>query len=142
MSADPSDPSIVSIVPANDAPRPHGSRGQGRKPGVPNKNTVTTRFLIDQIVMGQMANIDRALRDLLEGKPPVIDAVTKQVISRGVAPNPAAYMNALANLLDFNLPRLTRVEVKDDRAPVDVEIPKEATQEEAAQAYLRLVQGG
>jgi hypothetical protein len=141
VSADPSDRSIVSVV-ESPAERVRNPNGAGRPKGSPNRTTATMRYLLDQIVAGHMHNIDRALNDVLRGTPAVYDAGTGKLLVRGTAPNPAGYVDRMTNIMDFNLPRLSRVEVKDDRAPLAaIEIPEGATQEDAQQAYLAYVKG-
>jgi hypothetical protein len=134
------DPSIVAIVesPTETERKKHPG---GRPKGQPNRATVTMRYLLEQIVAGQMVNVDQALRDILNGRPADIDAKTGVVVMKGVAPNPMGFTTALTNIMDFSLPRLTRVEVKDDRSPPDdITISATASPEEAQQAYLKLVQ--
>lgn len=130
------DPSVVSVVEKADETPPR--KKAGRPPGMPNRATVTMRFMIEQVLTNQMHNADRACSDILNGRPPVIDAVTGAVLVKGVAPNPVGWVAAIASLADFTLPRLTRIEVKDERLPIDVEISAEATPEEAQRAYLLL----
>jgi hypothetical protein len=147
MSADPSDPSIVSIV---DDPtktpfkhKPHrvgdGTPGPGRPQGSTNRTTQTMRFMMEQIVAGELANVQAALHGLLNGVPPTLDAVTGKIVSKGSPPDLRAYMAGWTSLVDFTMPRLTRVEVKDERVPVQAEVPEGATQEDAQAVYLRLV---
>jgi hypothetical protein len=128
-----------------DAPTPvkrPSYNPNGRPKGTPNRNTATMRFMIEQIIAGQTANVDQALRDILNGRPPVIDATTGQLLVKGVAPNPVGFMAAYTGLADFSLPRLSRVEVKAESLVSDeIEIPAGASQEEAQRAYLRLVSG-
>lgn len=141
MSLDPLDSTVVSIVPSTQRVG-DGTAGPGRPKGSRNKTGETTRFWLAQIVEGEMINVHKALRDVLQGTPPMYDALTGKQVRAGVPPNPAAYIKALTDLTDFCLPRLTRVEVKDERVPLaEVDIPKDATQEDAALAYLTLVKG-
>jgi len=143
MSSPPLDPdrSIVAIVEAaaSSSPRVDG-RGPGRPKGQPNRATATMRFLLEQAMQNQLLNIDKALSGILFGIPVMRDADTGALVTPGVAPNPTAWVKAVTDIADFCLPRLTRVEVKDDRAPLaSVEIPDGATQEQAAQAYLTML---
>lgn len=136
------DQSIVAVVESAAETAERKKHPGGRPKGVPNRNTATMRFMLDQIVAGQMANVDQALRDILNGRPPLIDLKTNAVLVKGVPPNPLGFMAALTSVMDFNLPRLTRVEVKNDGASADdIEISATATPEEAQRAYLLLVAG-
>jgi hypothetical protein len=136
------DPSIVAVVESAEEQAERKKHPGGRPKGSTNRNTAIMRFMLDQIVAGQLHNVDKALRDLLQGRPPVRDAATGQIIDPGCRGNPSAYLNAFIGLLDFNLPRLTRVEVKDDRSTgEDIVILATASPEEAQQAYMRLTQG-
>lgn len=143
MSADPSDPSIVSIVPSSGVDSrgcANGKPGPGRPKGTSNKHTTMMRFMLEQIVAGQLHNVDKALNDTLHGTPELRDAMDPRVIiKRAVPPNPKAYLDAMVGIVDFTLPRLTRVEVKDDRAPPAEDLPEGATLEDAERAYMGLV---
>src|SRR5271156_4527987 len=132
------DPSVVAVVEKSGEKPKHPG---GRPRGTPNRMTTTMRYLLEQIVANQIVNVDQARNDILNGRPALYDAVTGAMLIKGVAPNPMGYTVALGNIMDFSLPRLTRVEVKEDRTSTeDIEISATATAEEAQRAYLRLVQ--
>jgi hypothetical protein len=139
------DPSLVAIVENPASPTVERAKNPGGRPkGSPSRSTIVMRFLLEQIVKNQLPNVDKALNDLLQGKPALydVDPVTgkRVLISKGTAPNPGAYLTALTGIVDFAMPRLQRIEVKDERVPLEsVDIPKDATPEEAQRAYLTLV---
>ena len=130
----PNDPSVISVVESSTA-KPK----IGRPKGSPNRNTETTRFMISQMVNALMPSAYAALVAIRDGTPRVVDARTGAVLSHGTSPNPKGFIDALQSIMEFNLPRLARVEVSPTREPDDVVIGKDVTPDEAERLYLKMV---
>lgn len=101
-----------------------GRKTGGRKPGTPNKVTADMREAFRMLVEGEVDQLREALHEVRFGT--VIEKQTDQgtVIGRLNA-DPKGYLDVIAKLSEFCIPKLGRTELAGDQGgPVVVEIRK------------------
>jgi hypothetical protein len=87
-----------------------GNRGQGRKPGVPNKVTTEFRDTIRRLLEDNADNIAKWVAQVANGTPAVRDR-DGNVIHPARPGDPGLALGKLAHLAEFAAPKLTRAEV-------------------------------
>lgn len=99
---------------------------RGRKPGVPNKSTVTFRETITKLLEDNRENIAKWVEQVANGTDAVYDR-KGNLLKPGRPPDPAGALTRLGHLADFAAPRLSRQEtVGDGGGPITVVIRKES----------------
>jgi len=75
----------------------------GRPAGVPNKTTKAAKELLEQVLLGQVENIEKAL-ELIKDK------------------DPAKYLDACSKLFTYVLPKKTDITSGDKPLPKDIKV--------------------
>ena len=89
----------------------HGRKTGGRQAGTPNKATTDARRAVSEIVEGNSHKLSEWLHTVAEGirmTDPITGHPTSEYLIR---PNPAKAFDMYHSLLEFHVPKLTRVQV-------------------------------
>lgn len=98
--------------------RPGSKRpaGSGRKPGTPNKVTLTAKLAIAEFVDGNAHRLTGWLDAVADGVP-MLDADGKQVYDQDgnkvyvIRPNPERAFNLFQSVVEYHVPKLARSEI-------------------------------
>ena len=89
----------------------HGRKTGGRQSGTPNKATTDARRAVSAIVDGNSHKLTEWLNTVAEGVRKT-DSITGQLTSEYlIRPNPAKAFDMYHSLLEFHVPKLTRVQL-------------------------------
>jgi hypothetical protein len=89
----------------------YGRKTGGRQAGTPNKATAGARRAVSEIVEGNSHKLSKWLHSVAEGirmTDPITGYPTNEYLIR---PNPAKAFDMYHSLLEFHVPKLTRVQV-------------------------------
>ena len=96
-----------------------GRKTGGRQLGTPNRATTQARLAVAALVDGNTRKLSDWLERVATGIPkidPLTGAVTADYVVR---PNPAKAFELLASLLEFHIPKLTRMQVSAQESDSD-----------------------
>ena len=98
----------------------HGRKTGGRTAGTPNKATTSAREAIGQVLDAKVHNLADWVDSTANGiKQIKVAADGTQYEEYVVKPNPAKAFELMQSLLEFSVPKLTRVQVAaDEQDPV------------------------
>ena len=98
----------------------HGRKTGGRVAGTPNKATTSAREAIGQVLEAKVHNLAAWVESTANGiKQVKVAADGTQYEEYVVKPNPAKAFELMQSLLEFSVPKLTRVQVAaDEQDPV------------------------
>jgi hypothetical protein len=89
----------------------HGRKTGGRKAGTPNKATSDARIAISEIVDGHTHKLTEWIDTVAEGIHKTDPSTGKTTDEYLIRPNPAKAFDMFHSLLEFHVPKLTRVQV-------------------------------
>jgi len=93
----------------------HGRKTGGRVAGTPNKATTSAREAIGQVLEAKVHNLADWVDSTANGiKQVKVAADGTQYEEYVVKPNPAKAFELMQSLLEFSVPKLTRVQVAGD----------------------------
>ena len=96
-----------------------GRKTGGRQLGTPNRATTQARLAVAALVDGNTRKLSDWLERVATGIPkidPLTGAATTEYLVR---PNPAKAFELLASLLEFHIPKLTRMQVSAQESDSD-----------------------
>lgn len=105
----------------------HGRKTGGRQPGTPNKVTTDARRAVSEIVEGNSHKLTEWLHTVAEGIRKTDPTTGQPTIEYLIRPNPAKAFDMYHSLLEFHVPKLTRVQLSSHefdskRADTNLEI--------------------
>lgn len=89
----------------------HGRKTGGRQIGTPNKSTADARRVVSEIIDGNAHKLTEWLNVVADGIRKIDSITGKETADYVVRPNPAKAFDMLHSLLEFHVPKLSRVQV-------------------------------
>jgi len=99
----------------------HGRKTGGRVAGTPNKATTSAREAIGQVLEAKVNNLAEWVDSTANGiKQVKVAADGTHFEEYVVKPNPAKAFELMQSLLEFSVPKLTRVQAAEDERDQDI----------------------